>query len=283
MTRWILALVGLGTLAAGAAGCAVNAEDEAESDEAAASADKTCTGWDDVGTGVSYKNTGDGNGVFIGYSGYKIGSTFSCAWADALHAARLKALGVGHVYAVKGPVDSGYAAREIGNSKLGSHLLAGPAARAPFILVAAHSSGAYPAHELLGQLYDAKSPADAAGATKKKIVYANLDGGGRGLDDRLVGELRRVSFVWAEDTTLAAGRSSNAGPMEQLGARFGGTALRIRIDNSGCASGEKMCVHTALITTRPQDPYKAGVASGYNFAVRPVQVEWIDALASFLK
>ena len=57
---------------------------------------------------------------------------------------RLKQLGVGHIFAVKGPRDAGYNAAEVGNSKLAAKLVAGGneslAKKAPFIFIAAHSS-----------------------------------------------------------------------------------------------------------------------------------------------
>jgi hypothetical protein len=264
------------------AGCAGARTDE--SDDPDVSEGALGDGWESVGLGVSYKKTGDGDAVFIAYGGYSVKDEWSRAWTTELHKQKLKALGVGHLYAVKGPNDAGYNAREIANSKLAAHLLAGRAAAAPFILVAAHSSGSYVAHELLADLYRTNAPLDTAGATRGKVVYANLDGGGAGLDQHIVGQLRRVAFVYAEDTKLGAGRSANAGAAESLGAAYGHTTLRIVDDHSGCHSGARWCLHDMLVTTRPHDPDRFDLARDYtDFAGRPVQVGWIDALASSLR
>ncbi|MBX3191888.1 MAG: hypothetical protein KF819_33160 [Labilithrix sp.] len=290
-SRRILPAIALVALAACVPGCAAETDEDfpevEQSADAITAAEKTCAGWESVGLGISYRNTGDGDGIFIAYGGYSVHGTWSCAWSEALHAARLEGLGVGHIFAVKGPRDVGYNAAEVGNSKLAARLVAGGegglAGKAPFILIAAHSSGAYVAHELLNQLYNPSRPVDAADLTNRKIVYANLDGGG-GLSSRVIGKLRRVAFVWAEDTTLRAGRSSNWSTMVALGSANGNTALRIQTDRTTCNSGAKWCLHDAVITTKPHDPNRFDLARDYtNFVGRPVQTKWVDALATHLR
>lgn len=293
VVRRVLPSIALLALAACVPGCAAETDDgddmpEVEQNaEAITEAERTCTGWDNVGLGISYKNTGDGDGIFIGYGGYSVHGQWSCAWSSALHAARLKQLGVGHVFAVKGPRDAGYNAAEVGNSKLAAKLVAGGneslAKKAPFIFIAAHSSGSYVAHELLNQLYNPSRPVDAADLTNEKIVYANLDGGG-GLSSRVIGKLRRVSYVWAEDTTLRNGRSANWSSMTSLGDANGNTDLRIVTDRTTCNSGAKWCIHDAVITTKPHDPNRFDLARDYtDFVGRPVQTQWVDALTTYLR
>lgn len=177
----------------------------------------------DLGGGRrTYKHVGDGDAVWIGYGGYSVQTDWSCAWSEELHRTRLRALGVGHLYAVKGPNDPGYRNREVANTALGAHLTAGPGPDAPFVLVAAHSSGTYVAHELFGQLKDRGA---ATSALRKKIVYAN-----------------------------------------------------------GCHSGAKWCLHDLVITTRPHDPATFDLRQDYtDFANRPVQTAWIDALSGSLR
>lgn len=274
-------------------GCAAESDegddfpDVEQSADAITEAERTCTGWDNVGLGISYRSTGDGDAIFIAYGGYSVHGAWSCAWSNALHAARLKQLGVGHIFAVKGPRDAGYNAAEIGNTKLAARLVAGGAeglaGKAPFILVAAHSSGSYVAHELLNQLYNPSRPVDAADLTNEKIVYANLDGGG-GLSARVIGKLRRTAFVWAEDTTIRSGRSSNWSGMVALGDANGNTDVRIQTDRTGCNPGAKWCIHDAVITTRPHDPNRFDLARDYtNFVGRSVQTQWVDAVKPYLR
>jgi hypothetical protein len=177
---------------------------------------------------------------------------------------------------------AGYANRDIANTKLAAHLVAGAGRDAPFVLVGAHSSGTYVAHELFGQVFEGAH--DPSHVLANKVVYANLDGGGSGLDARVLSSLKRIAFVWAEDTTLAHGRSTNSGGMESLGEDHGDSGLRLVVDHSGCHSGAKWCLHDLLITTRPHDPSTFDLVRDYtDFTGRPVQDGWIRALESSLR
>lgn len=269
------------------AACAAPArvDDAPDSTEAAiSSADTPCDGdWSQIGAGVSYKATGKGDAVFIGFAGYSVQSKWSCDWVDALQAARLDGLGVGHVIAVKGPRDASYSGGEIENSMLAKRLVADLAGAAPFILVAAHSSGSYVAHELLHELHGASS-LDPDGLTRGKIVYANLDGGGTGFDASIAADLKKAAFVYATDPTLRSGSSANAGSIQAEAATYGTKAIGITSANSGCNSGAKWCLHDLLVTTKPHNPAAYDLAHDYtDFTNRPVQTAWIDALTPDLR
>jgi hypothetical protein len=279
MRRWLGACVIAGlALACGCTGEGGTEDDADTADDAAA----LSAGWTVLGNGVAHKSIGGGAGVFIGYAGYSVPLDRSAAWVDALSEARLKALDVGHVYAVRGPSDPGYANKNIANTRLAKHLVDEAGTAAPFVLVGAHSSGSYVAHELFGQLFDGAG--DPGGVLDGKIVYANLDGGAAGLDAHVLSSLKKIAFVWAEDTTLAAGRSANAGGMEALGRQHGGSGVRLVVDRSGCHSGAKWCLHDLLITSRPHDPDRFDLVRDYtDFAGRPVQTGWIRALEGALR
>jgi hypothetical protein len=259
-------------------GCAADVSPEGE--EETLSEDALVAGYAVIGHGVAYKKVqGGGDAVFIAYGGWSVKLDWSCKWSDALLAAKLAQLGVGHIYAVKGPDQPSYAAREIGNTKLGAHLLAGPATNAPFVLVAAHSSGAYVAHELLDQLADRGASTEPL---RSKMVYANLDGGGSGFTNAIASSLRHTAFVWAEDP--AKGKSANAGTMVALGNAFGSPAIRVDGSQSGCNRSAKWCLHDLVITTRPHNPATFDLQKDYtSFVGRPVQTQWIDALEPFLE
>jgi hypothetical protein len=265
-----VATIFLSACASSVVGC--GAGEPQEDDEVADGTSALGSEWTPVGNGVAYRRAGSGSGVFIAYGGYSARHEYACAWANALQEARLQELGVGHVYCVKGPRDAGYGAREIGNSKLAMHLeQSAHGTSAPFILIAAHSSGHYVAAELLNQV---------AADTLDRIVYADLDGGYSGLTTALVRSMKHVAFVWAEDSTLAAGRSSNAAVMKDAAARFGAQEVRVREDGSGCLSGAKWCLHDVVITTRPHDPARYDLARDYvEFTDRAVQTQWVDAIA----
>lgn len=275
--RALVAPVAL-ALAGCVAGCSgATAGDDVVDDGSAA---QTADGWATVGNGVAYRRVGDGDGVFIGYGGYSAKDPWVRGWVSELVRAKLGAMNVGHVYAVRGPVDAGYNGHEIGNRALAEHLARGAGPDAPFVLVAAHSSGAFVAHELLNVLRSGGIQGGAA--LRQKLVYADLDGGGSGLDRDLVRSLKRVAFVYAVDPGLgaSAGRSANAGAIESLASAYGSEPVKLVVRNSGCHAGAKWCLHDLLMTTRPHDPDRYDLARDYtDFAGRPVQAEWVDAVA----
>jgi len=231
--------------------------------------------WTSVGFGVAYQQVTAGPGVLIAYGGYSAKLSYSAAWATELVDAKLGGVDVGHVYAVKGPQDAGYGAREIGNSKLRAHLLALGDSDVPIYIVA-HSSGSFVAHELLGQLHRAGDD-----ATLSRIAYANLDGGGSGLTQSIAESLGALAFVYAQDPTLGSGLSQNSGSAIALGAAYAmhGSAHKVVVPNTGCASGAGWCLHDVVITHRPHNRFSYDLARDYtDFVNRPVTTEYLDAL-----
>lgn len=98
---------------------------------------------------------------------------------------------------------------------LGSSTNAGDPTPGARVLVAAYSSGAFVAHELLGQLYP--RGLDPSRLTAGRLSYWNLDGGSYGLNASIVGQLHHAWFVWSDDAPVAT-RSPNAGVMLSAGA-----------------------------------------------------------------
>ena len=233
-----------------------------------------------VGFGVTYQKVGSGSSVLIVYGGYTAQLAWSQAWSLELWRARLKALGVGHVYAAQGPKDPGYQAKEIGNSGLRAHLNGPIADQARFIFVVAHSSGAFVAHELLQQL----NTAGAVG-TLGKIVYADLDGGGSGFDTTVAASLKRVAFIYGRDSTLTNGLSANASAAMSLGTTYAayGSSFEVTVQGSGCNDGAKWCLHDLMATHRPHNPDTYDLARDYtDFVNRPVTTEYVSFLAAYL-
>jgi hypothetical protein len=221
--------------------------------------------WTSIGLGVIYQRQNTGNAILIAYGGYTARLVDSAAWASELVDARLGAQDVGHVYAVKGPADAAYAAREIQNSKLRAHL---PASDAKIYIVA-HSSGAFVANELLQQL-QSKNATD----TLARIAYADLDGGTSGLTQSILDALGGVTFVSARDP--AVGRSRNAAFMEQQAQAFGVEHTEVVVASTGCIS--TWCLHDVVITHRPHNPNSYDLARDYaDFVNRPVMTEYFDA------
>ncbi len=230
--------------------------------------------WLDVGLGVAYEQVNTGNAVVIAYGGYTARLAYSAAWATELVDAKLGGAGVGHIYAVKGPDDASYAAKEIANTKLRAHLQTLPGTGPIYVL--AHSSGTFVAHELFAQLH-----ATGNTAVLSRIAYANLDGGGSGLTDAIVAELGQIEFVYARDPTLASGLSRNTGSVRSLAADYapGGVAFEVTVPGTGCNSGALWCLHDVVITHRPHNPATYDLARDYtDFAGRPVTTEYLDPL-----
>lgn len=226
----------------------------------------------DVGEGVAMKDTGNplGNNAFIGYAGYRISLDDAEAWVDALYGAWLHDRGVRYIWAVRGPDDSHYEHKEIGNTKIGARLR-GVAPAASFVLVAAHSSGSCVAHELFKQLAEGRDP---EGSTAGKIVYFNLDGIEKGLSPESVVRLRRAYFVGAVDRATRT-VSPNQADMRRTAAQYASDYVEYDAHGAKCESGASWCLHVSLVTNAPHDPRgtrthldysefsRAGVATGF--------------------
>jgi hypothetical protein len=234
----------------------------------------------DIGTGVAMKDTGDvrAKNVFIGYAGYDVSLADAQAWVTALYDAWLRDRGVRYVWAVRGPDDSHYEHRELGNTKIAAKLCA-LAAEASFVLVAAHSSGSCAAHELFKQLAEGHDP---EATTAGKIVYFNLDGIDKGLTPASVAQLRRAYFVGAVDRGTGTA-SPNDRDMRRLAAAYAGSGGYIEHDasGSGCAREASWCLHVTLVTKRPHDPRAASGHLDYtDFSRGGVETTFFDAKAS---
>jgi hypothetical protein len=229
--------------------------------------------WTSIGLGVAYQRVNTGNAILIAYGGYSAQLSYSAAWATELVDAKLGALDVGQIYAVQGPKDPGYDAREIANSKLHAHMATIDDGTSPIYIVA-HSSGSYVAHELLGQIADDT-------AVLNRIGYANLDGGGTGLTTEIVDSLRKITFVYAHDPTLASGYSENNATERALGDEYAphSTSYEVVAPMTGCDNGAGWCLHDVLITHRPHDHTTYDLADDYtDFVGRPATIEYLDSI-----
>jgi hypothetical protein len=235
---------------------------------------------DDVGYGVAFKDTGNprGNNVFIGCAGFAITLDASQAWVSQLYQQSLRDRGVRYIYAVQGPADVLYSQLEIGNTRLAASLASHVSTSTNFVLVVAHSSGAYVAHELLNELATGFDP---DGVTQGKIVYFDLDGGDLGLSAVAVDRMRRAYFVAAFDPSTNT-YSPNQDSMISGGSTFPlkGGYVRENVNNTGCNAGATWCLHMSLITTQPHDPASAnGIPDYSDFDGRDVVHAYIDEKA----
>jgi hypothetical protein len=227
-----------------------------------------------IGFGVAFKDTQNplGNGLFIGYGGYGAKLFESELWVTALYRATLRARGVRWVWAVQGPSDPDYTQNEIGNSKIAGAMI--PLVNGtPLVAIAAHSSGAFVAQELLEQLATGGDPTDV---TKNLVVYFALDGGG-GTTPAAIDRTKNAWWVSSHDGTT---QSANYAAMTSLASTYAskGGFYDNDASGSGCDPGADWCVHDTLINTRPHDPTNLDVPDDYSdFAGRPVCTSYLDA------
>lgn len=233
-------------------------------------------GWMSVGAGVSCRDTGRTGvyGTYIAFGGWGVKEVWARAWVDEVYRTALAHRGIRYLCAVRGPAAVDYAGREIGNAALAEWLLA---RQRGLVVVAAHSSGSFVAHELLAEL-DAMGPRGSA--LLGRIVYYDLDGGESGLTPGIVDQLRRAYFVYAEDSTTGT-RSANAATMLSLGTRYAakGGVLAVNASRSGCKAGAKWCLHDALVTERPHNPETFDLERDYQGFLpdRPAAVAYLAA------
>jgi len=257
--------------AAGAGDVVVGPSPEGSSPEGSVDSATTGGTWSPVSFGVTTMDTGGGGNIVIAYGGYTATDEDSQAWVTQLTTVRLAQLGVGHLYAVRGPEDPDYAAREIGNSELAAALTT-QAASASYVVIIAHSSGGFVADEL----FTFADPSVLA-----KVAYFNLDGGSWSLTDTLVGSMRGVYFCNAHDSV--AGDSENTSSDESLHAEFPAShAFTVDADGSGCDVGAGWCLHDTLIINRPHDPTTYDLALDYTDFTggRQVVSSYIDQAVS---
>ena len=244
--------------------------------------------WMTISSGVNYAvaDSALGDDVFVGLSGWNVKQEWGNNWVSGLYAAKLRALGVRHVYSVAGPQHDNYSGREIGTLELARHLLflmkSHPSSKR--IIIAAHSSGSYVAHALFQDLYDGAG-LDSTRLTDGKILYFCLDGGigsgsfGVEITQRMADRLGHICGVSA-CVPAANLFSPNHDEMVELGGKFGLRSSSLLIDATGCGCNEKWCVHLTLINQKPYNQSTDNVQNDYgNFnADHPVATAYLDSL-----
>jgi hypothetical protein len=235
---------------------------------------------DGVGYGIAAKDSRNprGDGVLVAMAGWKMSLEAAERWATRLYEDDLRAKGVRFVYAVQGPRDVFYEGREIGLAKLARAIEGQLTDRTRFILLDAHSSGAYVAHLFLDEL---AREGDGTGSTAGKVVYFELDGGKEGLDDAAIAWTRRTYFVGAFDPSTKT-PSPQRDKMKQLAAAYPDKSryLEVATTETGCKKGATWCMHMAMITSAPHDHANADGPRDYgDFAGRAVAHGYIDDVA----
>jgi hypothetical protein len=218
----------------------------------------------DVGFGVASKDTGNprANNAAIIYAGD--GATLDGAkgWATALYKADLKERGVRHLFAVQAPSNATYTKKEIFNSKISAALLPQIDDKTKFILLVAHSSGTYVAHEFLDQVTKTRDP---DGKMNGKLVYFNLDGTVRLFTDAIAAKVKKTYWVSPRDNTKNTG-GLNPEDMVTGGQTYAniGATLPFEAAEAGCNRGATGCVHASIVINKPHNPAEATPDKDYD-------------------
>lgn len=243
------------------------------------------TAWTPIAPGVAYAEAADavGNEVFVGIGGWTIMRTMVDSWVGALYDPWLRAIGVRHLYSIKGPNDIGFQAREIPTLELARHLLTvvQTIPDSSQITVVGHSSGAFVAHALFQDLYD-EGGADSTHLTDDRIDYFVLDTSigtvvpAVDLTDTSAARLGHIYAVYAESGNL---KSLSPAEMEALSVRYGPKSSLIRVDASASGCIASWCLHMSLIN---QKPYKINSYDTRDYSQinqeHPVQWEYLRVI-----
>ena len=210
--------------------------------------------------------------------GWRITRASMEAWAEALEARRLGALGVSTEYVVEGPADVDFRRKTLAVDALLADLRVSVTGDA-WVLLVAHSSGAHVAATLL------RRALRAGEGLRGRFVYVDLDGDRgiagdpeRTLDDASMAMTRRVIFVTPDDPVRGL-RGYSRAAMEEGHRRFAARSELLTYDASGAGCATDDCAHLALINTRPSS---RGNASYARFDAGPVNTAWLSAAERWL-
>lgn len=244
--------------------------------------------WVKLGNGVQYSvtNNKEGNNIFIGIGGWNAREEWVNNWLEQLYSAKLKKLKVQHLFSVKGPDDACYKDKEINLNGLADYIqnILKSNYFQDEVIIAAHSSGSFVAHELFKILYGNDGIANDSNYYNK-INYFNLDGGigsercGTELTNDLAQKLNKIYAVAVFDS-ISGIHSQNLESMEKAVEIFGNKSELIIIKefNTGCFT--PWCLHDAVINKKPHNPEKFDLEKDYGIinSDHPVQTDYLDVM-----
>lgn len=119
------------------------------------------------------------------------------------------------------------------------------------LVIAAHSSGSFVAHEFLS-FFVSQTDSTIVNFTGK-TTYINLDGGGSGLKKEFTDRLKKTIFACAVDSTTGS-VSANSIKMKSLVQQHKNSMLlELDASNSGCHKDAKWCLHDTMINQVPHN------------------------------
>jgi len=247
--------------------------------------------WVKIGQGLNYgvTNNQKGNDILVTIGGWKANQTWVNKWCEELFNVKLKELGVQHLISVKGPDDVCFNLKNDIDIKTLAEFIKNIIYATYFIdkvIIIAHSSGSFVAHDLLNFMY-AENGIAKDSFYINKVHYFNLDGGiggkdcGISLDTSAVKHLSNIYAVAVYDSSANL-FSANYETMKRFYEMYYSKSelLTISTAESGCV--DKWCLHNAVIINKPHNPNMYDLEKDYqNFNdTRKVQTDYLKV---FLK
>lgn len=244
--------------------------------------------WIKIGDGVQYSVTNNpaGEDIFIGFSGWSVKQDWANVWVKELYKSKLNELGVEHLFSIKGPDDVCYSNSEINLDALSKFILSilKSSINVNRVIVAAHSSGSYVAHEFFKTIFE-KAALDKDSTAYNKIIYFNLDGGiggescGTELTEYFVEKLQKIYCVSAFNPAIDL-YSPNYRAMQKLSKMYDEKTEEIILDAELSFCIGEWCLHNFLINTNPYNKSNYDLEKDYSGIGKnnPVQAKYLDVL-----
>lgn len=244
--------------------------------------------WFKIGNGVNYSFTDNkkGNDIFIAIGGWQANQEWVNKWSSELYHEKLYALGIKHIFSVKGPDDVCNKNKEINIKTVADYIknIIYATYYIDKVIIAAHSSGSFVANELLELLYGKNGIAKDSFYIDK-VHYFNLDGGiggedcGTALSDSVVKYIAKIYAVAVYDSETEM-YSSNYETMKKLSGMFGEKSELILLDVSGSGCTDKWCLHDAVVIRKPHNPTKYDLEKDYTLfnEEHSVQTDYLNVL-----
>ncbi|AQQ67857.1 hypothetical protein Mag101_09535 [Microbulbifer agarilyticus] len=224
------------------------------------------------------RDSGEKGILLVLFPGYSVEREWAEHWGSALlQQPAARAVSLAWVFA--GPRSVFYEERELPVAPSVARLRRDQSIQR--IVLVAHSSGSFPAHQWLNQV-----ARDSVLRTRflNAVTYINLDGGsGEGLPggDLALGspalELLEQGLAVAAKDVVTGSHSSNSADMLALAGQYPSIFQYLSLEvDSGCVEGAGWCLHDALIIRRPYNTQTFDLRRDYTGFTneRPVTIGW---------
>lgn len=204
-----------------------------------------------------------GKNILITFAGWSVKLEWAKNWSKNI--LKAKKLNNYNLIAVKGPNDVFFKNKDDISITLLVDELKNNFSLVDTIVVVAHSSGSYVAHNFFNELIKS----DAAKNFKKKIIYYNLDGGigdsvkNTYLTEDVASYLNKIYAVYVYDKYSNI-YSPNYKEMQEISKTYSNTKeIKLVPDFQICNQNAKWCLHDYLINLYPFNKDKFDLEKDY--------------------